>query len=60
MNSVEKVQNRVSGAEDKDWINHSKTMKKCQENVMEQARHLGHHQKTKSMNHGYRRIRDTN
>jgi ParB-like chromosome segregation protein Spo0J len=63
-NRVEKADNRVSGTEDRvdelDQIvkGHEKSTKKI---LMEHARNLGHHEKTKPMNHGYRiRRGDTN
>jgi hypothetical protein len=58
---VEQVENRVSGTEDK-VEELDQTVKDHAKNIwMEHARYLGHHEKTKPMNHGYRRRRrDTN
>jgi hypothetical protein len=52
---VEQVENRVSGTENKvekfDQMvkDHERTLKKIR---MEHARYVGHHEKTKPMNHG--------
>jgi DNA-binding protein H-NS len=60
---VEQVENRVSGTEDKveeldqTIKDHEKMLRKYEWNMQ----HLGHHEKTKPMNHEYRRRRrDTN
>jgi hypothetical protein len=44
-----------------DWNPEPKTTVKECEKYLENIRHLGHHEKTKPTNHGYRRRRrDTN
>jgi hypothetical protein len=56
---VEQVENRVSGTEDKvEKLDQTviRSQKKCY-NEWENPRHLGHHEKTKTTNHGYRRRR---
>jgi hypothetical protein len=57
---MEQVESRVSGPEDK-VEELGQTGKDAKKIGMEHARHLVHHEKTKSMNHWYRgRRRDTN
>jgi hypothetical protein len=58
---VEQVENTVTGMEDKVQELDQRSWKITKKIWIEYARLLGHHQKTKPMNHGHRRQRrDTN